>query len=101
LDCTGAASYVPGQPCVRCRMNVLCPNSITDTKARGNACRTFGCPAAMQGGGHTPVLQESRNLFWLAQGPDDINLIRGHEAALGKHRLESGDPDFEVALCKI
>jgi hypothetical protein len=55
----------------------------------------------MQGGCHTPVLQDSSNLFRLAQWPAGINLIRGHEVAFGKHRLEAGEPDFVIALCIV
>src|SRR5262245_61936063 len=82
-------------------MNVFRPNAVADTKACWNAGRTFGWSAAMQRGRHPALLQDGASLFWLAQRSAGIDLIRRHKAALGKHRLEPGEPDFIVALCKV
>src|SRR5450631_2131614 len=82
-------------------MNVLRPNAIADTKACWNARRPVGRSATRKSRFHSAVLQDVADFSSLAQRPARLDLIRGHEAALGKHRLESSEPDFVVTLCKV
>src|SRR5262249_20459916 len=82
-------------------MNVPRPNAVADAKACRHARGAFGWSAAMEDSFNIIVPQKAINFFWLPQGMACRDLVRRHQAALGKQRLEPGKPDFEIALVQV